>query len=70
MWIDSFLNASMILGGMGPIDTFANSSDTAKLFGGLYAIFSGVIFLSGFAVITAPVIHRFLHKFHVEEYKK
>lgn len=65
-WIDSFLNASMILGGMGPIDNFDNASNVAKLFGGLYAIFSGVIFLSWFAIIIAPIIHRFLHKVHME----
>jgi len=64
-WIDSFLNAAMILGGMGPIDKFDNASEVAKLFGGIYAIFSGVIFLSGFAITIAPVVHRFLHKFHI-----
>lgn len=65
-WIDSFLNASMILAGMGPIDTFENASDIGKLFGGFYALFSGVIFLSVFAIIIAPIIHRFFHKFHLE----
>jgi len=65
-WIEAFLNASMILGGMGPIDKFDNASDDAKLFGGLYAIYCGVVFLTGFAIIIAPFVHRFLHKFHIE----
>lgn len=69
-WIDSFLNASMILGGMGPVDVMA--TDISKLFSGFYAIFSGVVFLASMAVIAAPIIHRFLHRFHldIEESKK
>ncbi len=63
-WIDSFLNAAMIVGGMGPVDLL--SSGTAKLFAGTYAILSGVIFLSIFGVLIAPVFHRFLHRFHLE----
>jgi hypothetical protein len=63
-WVDSFLNAAMIVGGMGPVD--ALSTPAAKLFAGFYAIFSGVIFLSIFSLLVAPVYHRFLHKFHLE----
>ena len=63
-WIDSFLNAAMILSGMGP----ANELHTVggKLFAGIYAIFSGVIFISMAAVLLAPAIRRFLHRFHLE----
>ncbi len=63
-WVDAFLNASMIVGGMGPVDLL--KSDPAKLFAGLYAIFSGVIFLSVFGLLIAPIFHRFLHRFHLE----
>ena len=63
-WVDAFVNASMILGGMGPVDALKN--DTAKIFAGFYALFSGIAFLTGFAVLIAPLYHRFLHKFHLE----
>jgi hypothetical protein len=63
-WLDSFLNAAMIVGGMGPVNVL--STPSAKLFAGFYAIFSGVIFLSIFGLLVAPVFHRFLHKFHLE----
>jgi hypothetical protein len=66
-WVDSFLNASMIVGGMGPVDPMHGSS--AKIFAGCYAIASGVIFLSIFGLVFAPVFHRFLHKFHLESGK-
>ena len=64
-WLDSFLNASMLLGGMGPVTTPA--TDAGKLFAGLYALYSGlfVIFVAG--LILAPIAHRILHRFHVEE---
>lgn len=64
-WTDSFLNASMILGGMGPVDILV--SKAAKIFAGFYALFSGITFFSCFAVVLTPVFHRFLHKFHMEE---
>ncbi len=64
-WIDSFVNASMILGGMGPVDALHSSE--GKLFAGCYALFSGVVFLLGAAVLFAPAIHRFLHLFHLDE---
>jgi hypothetical protein len=63
-WIDSFLNASMILGGMGPVDIL--KSDSAKLFAGFYSLFSGVAFLSGMALFLTPILHRFMHKFHLD----
>ncbi len=64
-WIDSLLNASMILAGMGPVDAIQNNA--GKLFASFYAIFSGVAFLSIMALILGPVVHRFLHKFHMDD---
>lgn len=64
-WIDAILNASMILGGMGPVDTL--HSNASKLFASFYAIFSGVVFLAVFGVIVAPVYHRIMHRFHLQE---
>ena len=63
-WVDSLLNASMILTGMGPVD--AVHSVAGKLFASGYALFSGVAFLTIVAVLLAPVFHRFLHRFHLE----
>ncbi|MCC6866166.1 MAG: hypothetical protein IT280_08410 [Ignavibacteria bacterium] len=63
-WVDSFLNASMILGGMGPVDLL--QTKTSKIFAGCYSLFSGVAFLSGMAIFLAPILHRFLHKFHLD----
>lgn len=63
-WVDAFLNASMILTGMGPVDRM--ETDAAKVFSALYAIFSGVAFLTFAGVLFAPVYHRFLHKFHLD----
>ena len=62
-WIDSLLNASMILGGMGPVDPVKTVE--GKLFASFYALFSGIIFLVAAGVIIAPLFHRFLHKFHL-----
>ena len=64
-WIDALVNASMILGGMGPVRELPN--DTAKTFASIYALFSGVIFIALMGIILAPVAHRVLHKFHVDE---
>ncbi|MDZ4747183.1 MAG: hypothetical protein SH808_01745 [Saprospiraceae bacterium] len=64
-WMDAFLNASMILTGMGPIDVMKTSG--AKFFAGSYALFSGVIFLSTVAVMFAPLVHRLLHLMHIDE---
>ena len=63
-WIDAFVNASMILGGMGPVNEL--HSIAGKLFAGFYALYSGMIFLLAFGVVIAPIIHRFLHHFHVK----
>ena len=63
-WVAAFLNSSMILAGMGPVDPM--HSDTAKLFAGCYAIFSGVAFPTTIGIIAAPIVHRFLHKLHLE----
>lgn len=67
-WLDSFYNASMILTGMGPVT--ALTSPTAKLFASLYALFSGVIFLSIVAVFFAPFAHRLMHLLHVDPEEK
>jgi hypothetical protein len=64
-WVDSFLEASMILTGMGPVGQL--KSNGAKIFASLYALFSGVVFLTCIAVTLAPVLHRILHKFHIDE---
>jgi len=64
-WIDALLNASMILGGMGPVD--ALHTDAAKIFASLYALFSGVVFIGVMAILLAPVVHRGLHLFHLDE---
>lgn len=62
-WTDSFLNASMILTGMGEIT--ALDTEGGKIFAGLYALFSGVAFLTIIGVLVAPVVHRFMHRFHL-----
>lgn len=63
-WIDSLLNASMILGGMGPVDPL--HSDAAKIFASCYALFSGLAFIGIASLLIAPFAHRFLHRFHLE----
>ncbi|MBL7931047.1 MAG: hypothetical protein JNL60_04050 [Bacteroidia bacterium] len=63
-WVDSLYNASMILTGMGPVDAAPN--DSAKVFASLYALYSGVAFLTCVAVILSPAIHRFLHRFKLD----
>jgi hypothetical protein len=63
-WLDALLNASMILTGMGPVNELHTVA--GKLFASFYALFSGVVFITSVAVLLAPVIHRFLHKFHLE----
>ena len=67
-WIDSFLNASMILTGMGPADHLDTTG--GKLFASFYALFSGVAFLTFIGVLFAPIYHRFLHKFHFDYREK
>ena len=63
-WIDSLLNASMILGGMGPVNPLRTTA--GKLFASFYALFSGMVFLVAVGVLIAPIFHRFLHHFHIE----
>src|SRR4051812_24120318 len=64
-WIDSLLNASMILTGMGPIDPMTNA--TSKLFASFYALFSGIVFLSSIAVFISPLVHQFMYELHIED---
>ncbi len=64
-FVDALLNASMILGGMGPVAELHTTA--GKLFASFYALFSGLVFITVSGLILAPVIHRFLHKFHLEE---
>lgn len=63
-WLDSLLNASMILSGMGPTNPI--TTDAGKWFASFYALFSGVVFITTIGVILAPVLHRAFHKFHLE----
>lgn len=64
--VDGFLNASMILTGMGPVGA-EDLKDSAKVFASLYALFSGLVFISLMAIILGPVAHRMLHRFHIDE---
>ena len=64
-WVDSLLNASMILGGMGPVDALHNNA--AKVFASFYALFSGLFFIAVMALILAPITHMVMQKFHVDE---
>ena len=67
-WVDSYLNASMILSGMGQVNPL--QTNAGKIFAGTYALFSGILFLVIVAIVFAPVYHRFLHVFHFEEDNK
>lgn len=64
-WIDALLNAAMILTGMGPVNPMTTTA--GKLFATFYALYSGIAFLSMVAVLLGPVVHRLLHKFHLQE---
>jgi hypothetical protein len=64
-WLDSLLNASMILGGMGPVDKLVHPA--AKFFASLYALFAGLVFIGVASVVVAPFAHRLLHTFHAQE---
>ncbi len=64
-WRDAFLNAAMLLGGMGPIHS--PLTDGGKIFAGLYALYAGLVFLVAAAFLFAPVLHRLLHRFHWEQ---
>ncbi|MFN2572788.1 MAG: hypothetical protein ABR537_14455 [Gemmatimonadales bacterium] len=61
-WRDAFLNAAMLLGGMGPVN--APQTGGGKLFAGLYALYAGLVFIVAAALLGAPVFHRLLHKLH------
>ena len=63
-WIDSVLNASMILGGMGPVNTL--QTNAGKIFASFYALYSGIVLLASVGVLATPVFHRFMHRFHLE----
>ncbi len=65
-WIDALLNASMLLGGMGPVGELEKWSAAGKIFASIYALYSGIIFLIAAGLLFAPVFHRFLHRFHLE----
>lgn len=62
--VDAFLNAAMLLGGMGPVSPLDN--DAAKVFAGVFALYSGMVFLAVAAVLGAPLLHRLLHRFHLD----
>lgn len=64
-WVDSLLNASMILGGMGPMGEL--KTDAAKIFASAYALFSGLVFISVMGIVLAPAAHRALHLFHLDD---
>lgn len=63
-WIDALLNASMIMGGMGPVDALKTTA--GKLFASFYALYCGLLLIVSASIMLAPVLHRFLHKFHLE----
>ena len=67
-WIDSLLNASMILGGMGPVDTLKTKA--GKLFASFYALYSGLLLISLAGLMLTPLVHRFLHRFHIGVLRK
>jgi hypothetical protein len=64
-WVDAYVNAAMILSGMGPVSNL--ETDGGKIFAGTYALFSGIVFLVIIAIVFTPVVHRLFHKFHMEE---
>ena len=64
-WRDAFLNTAMIAGGMGPVD--APRTNGGKVFAGLYALYSGLVFIATAAFLLAPLVHRIMHKFHWED---
>jgi len=68
-WIDAYLNAAMLLGGMGPVEPKLQTVD-GKLFAGVYALYAGMVVLVAAGILMAPVFHRFVHRFHLEEEEK
>ncbi len=67
-WVDAYVNAAMILSGMGPVSDL--HTESGKIFAGSYALFSGIVFLVIIVIVFAPVFHRFFHKFHMQEENK
>jgi len=63
-WRDAFMNAAMLMGGMGPVD--APRTNGGKVFAGLYALYAGLVFLVAAGLVFAPLMHRVLHRFHWE----
>jgi hypothetical protein len=63
-WRSAFLNAAMLLGGMGPVDS--PQTDGGKVFAGFYALYAGLVFIVVTGIVLAPVVHRVLHKFHAD----
>jgi len=68
-WIDAYLNAAMLLGGMGPVPPDLHT-EAGKLFAGIYALYSGMVVLAAASILIAPVFHRIMHRFHLQEDKK
>lgn len=64
-WIDALVNASMILGGMGPVDPI--TAPAGKLFASFYALFSGLLFIGAASLVLAPFVHRVMHRLHLDE---
>jgi hypothetical protein len=67
-WTDSFLNSAMLMGGMGPVDTLHTQS--GKIFAGVYALYCGMVLLIAVGIFAVPIVHRFLHYFHLEAEEK
>jgi hypothetical protein len=67
-WLDAYLNAAMLLGGMGPVNPIRTTG--GKVFAGLYALYAGMIVLVAASILIAPAFHRFLHRLHLEEDEK
>jgi hypothetical protein len=63
-WIDALLNASMLMGGMGPVDVLRTNA--GKLFASFYALYCGLVLLVAAGILFAPILHRLMHRFHVE----
>ncbi|HVO07441.1 MAG TPA: hypothetical protein VMT83_11685 [Burkholderiaceae bacterium] len=61
-WVDAFLNAAMLLGGMGPVN--APQSDAGKVFAGCYALYAGLVFIATAGLMFTPILHRLMHRFH------
>jgi hypothetical protein len=67
-WVDAFVNAAMLMGGMGPVNEL--HTDAGKIFAGCYSMYCGLVFIIAVGLLAAPVFHRFLHKFHLDMNEK